>query len=90
MQIISVAVAVNDDRNELVIDRDTVDNLLTAADSNENIGNNNANIDSMLQQLLAATTSLQTSVNNINIAMNEMKSQQNDMQTDIDHLHLQA
>ena len=34
------------------IDRDTVDNLLTAADSNENIGNNNTNIDFILQQLL--------------------------------------
>ena len=36
------------------IDRDAVDNLLTAADSNENIGNDDANVDSTLQQLLAA------------------------------------
>ena len=38
------------------VDKDTVNNL-EAADSNMNIGANNANIDLMLQQLLAATTS---------------------------------
>ncbi len=40
----------------------------------------------MLQQLLAATTSLQESVKNIDNTVNEVKSQQHDMRSNIDQL----
>ena len=67
------------------VDKDTVNNL-EAADSNMTIGANNANIDLTLQQLLAATTSLQESVKNIDNTINEVKSQQHDMRSNIDQL----
>ena len=64
------------------VDKDTVNNV-EAADSNMAIGTNNT---ILLQQLLAATTVLQESVQNINNTVNEMKSNQNDMRSNIDQL----
>ena len=63
------------DRNADDIDRNDLDILLTE-DNNEDNGNNNASINTILQQLLSATTNLQSSANDINVTMNEMKSHQ--------------
>ena len=68
------------------VNRNELDNLLSAEGNNDDIGNSDANIASLLQQLLVSTSSLQSSVDNINLQMNEMKDHRIDMQTDIDHL----
>ena len=68
------------------VNRSDLDNLLSTEANNDDIGNNEASITNLLQQLLVSTSSLQSSVNNINLQMNEMKDHRIDMQTDIDHL----
>ena len=67
------------------INRDTLDNLLTATDNNDN-GNNEININILLQQLLSTTTSLKMSVDKIDVKVNEIKSDQSDMKSNIDQL----
>ena len=73
------------DNNMDDINRDTLDNLLTVTDNNDN-GNNEININTLLQQLLSTTTSLKMSVDNIDVKINEMKSDQSDMKSNIDQL----
>ena len=68
------------------VNRSDLDNLLTTEDNNDDVGNNDASINTLLQQLLSATSSLQSSVNTINMQMNEMRSQRNDMQSNINQL----
>ena len=68
------------------INRDALDNFLTVEDNNEDIGNDDTSINTLLHQLLSATTSLQSSVDAINVKMIEMKNQQRDMQTNISHI----
>ena len=74
------------DNNMDDINRDALDNLLTVADNNDDNGNNDISINTLLQQLLLTTTSLKASVDNIDVKMSEMKSNQNDMKSNIDQL----
>ena len=53
------------DNNMDDINRDTLDNLLTVTDNNDDNGNNDISINTLLQQLLLTTTSLKASVDNI-------------------------
>ena len=68
------------------INSSTLDNLLAVADNNDGIGNNDVDTNSLLQQLLITTTSLKASMDTFGVAMNEMTSNQIDMQSNIDQL----
>ena len=62
------------DNNMDDINRDTLDNLLTVTDNNDDNGNNDISVDALLQQLLLTTTSLKASVDNIDVKINEIQA----------------
>ena len=68
------------------VNRSDLDNLLTTEDNNDDVGNNDASVNTLSQQLLSATSVPQSSVNAINMQMNKMRSQRNDMQSNINQL----
>ena len=68
------------------VNRADLDNLLASEDNSEDNGNDSININTLLQQLLSATTNLQSSVNEVNVTIHEMKQHQTDMQSKIDHI----
>ena len=74
------------DNNVDDVNRDALDNLLTAADDNDDNGDDDVSVDALSRQLLLTTASLKASVDIIDVKMNEMKSDQNDMKSNVDQL----